>query len=47
VLLNEVQRQQRTLDAQAQQIAGVKAENQALQTAVAELKAELEAALVH
>jgi hypothetical protein len=45
MLLNEVQRQQRTLNAQAQQIAGVKVENQALQTAVAELKAEFEKAL--
>jgi len=41
MLLNELQRQQRTLDAQAKQLAGVKAENQALRAAVAELKAEL------
>jgi hypothetical protein len=45
MLLNEVQRQQRSLDAQAQQIVEVREQNQALRATVVELKAELEAAL--
>jgi len=52
MLLNELQRQQNTLDAQAeqlnaqtQQIAEVNAQNQALQAALTELKTELQARL--
>jgi len=41
MLLNEVQRQQKTLDAQARQIEDVRAQNQALQAALTELKTEV------